>query len=93
MSLLLGLPKWLSGKESACQCRRHRRGRFDPWVGKIPGGENGNPLQCSCLENPMDRGVWRATVHKGHKESDTTEHAQRHITYSLFTFETIKNYI
>ena len=109
-----GLPWWLSGKESACQCRRHRRCRrcgFCPWVGKIPleneiamhssilawkshgrrslvgwsprgceesdtterlnfdfslsciGGGNRNPLQCSYLENPMDRGAWRATVH------------------------------
>ena len=33
---VLGLPRWLSGKESACQCRRHRRRRFDPWVRKIP---------------------------------------------------------
>ena len=32
---LRGLPKWLSGKESACQCRRNRRGRFSAWVGKI----------------------------------------------------------
>ena len=31
---------------------------FDPWVGKIPGEGNGNPLQYSCLENPMDRGAW-----------------------------------
>ena len=31
-------PRWLNGKESACQCRRHRRLRFTPWVGKIPGG-------------------------------------------------------
>ena len=30
------LPRWLSGKESTCQCRRHRRHRFDLWVGKIP---------------------------------------------------------
>ena len=30
---------------------------------RFPGGENGKPLQCSCLENPMDRGAWRATVH------------------------------
>ena len=30
------LPRWLSGKESTCQCRRHRRHGFDPWVGKIP---------------------------------------------------------
>ena len=35
----------------------------DPWVGKTPGGGNGNPLQDSSLENPMDRGAWRATVH------------------------------
>ena len=32
--------------------------RFDPWVGKIPGEENGNPLQHSCLGNSMDRGAW-----------------------------------
>ena len=34
-----------------------------PGVGRSPGGGNGNPLQYSCLENPMDRGAWRATVH------------------------------
>ena len=34
--LHLGLPRWLNGKESACQCRRHKRCRFNPWVGKIP---------------------------------------------------------
>ena len=33
---LTGIPKWLSGKEPACQCRRHRRCGFHPWVGKIP---------------------------------------------------------
>ena len=38
-----------------------------------PGGRIGNPLQYSCLENPMDRGTWQATVHKGCKESDMTE--------------------
>ena len=51
---------WLRGKESACRCRRRR---FDPWVGKIPREGNSNPLQYSCLRNPMDRGAWRATVH------------------------------
>ena len=39
------------------------RDRFDPWVGKIPWRRDGNPLQCSCLESPMDRGAWWATVH------------------------------
>ena len=53
---LLGLPRWFSGKESIGQYRRCRRSRFDPWFG------NGNPLQYSWLENPMDRGGWRATV-------------------------------
>ena len=34
-----------------------------PELGRSPGGGHGNPLQHSCLENPMDRGAWRATVH------------------------------
>ena len=41
-------------------------------LGRSSGEGNGNPLQCSCLENPLDRGAWRATVHKV-TESDTTE--------------------
>ena len=49
-----------------------RSRRFDPWGGS-PGGGHSNPLQYSCLENPMDRGAWRATVHRGHKDSDMTE--------------------
>ena len=36
---------------------------FIPESGRSPGGGNGNPLQCSCLENPVDRGAWRAIVH------------------------------
>ena len=55
----VGLPWWLSGKESTCQCRRCG---FDPWVGKIPGEGNGNPLKYSCPGNPMDRGAWWAIV-------------------------------
>ena len=35
-----------------------------PGSGRSPAGGNGNPLQCSCLDNPMDRGAWRATVHR-----------------------------
>ena len=41
--------------------------------GRCPGGEYGNPLQYSCLENPMDRGAWWATVHRVAKVSDITE--------------------
>ena len=51
---------------------RHRRLGFYPGSGRSPGGGQSNPLQYSCLENPMDRGAWRATVHRV-TESDTTE--------------------
>ena len=44
-----------------------------PGSGRSPGGGNGNPLQYSCWENPMDRGAQKATVHECLKESDTTE--------------------
>ena len=43
-----------------------------PELGRSLGEVNGNPLQCSYLGNPMDRGAWRATVQGGGKESDTT---------------------
>ena len=44
-----------------------------PGLGRSPGEGNGNPLQYSVLENPMDRGAWRATVRAVAKESDMTE--------------------
>ena len=49
-----------AGKESAC-CMGNL-GSI-PELGRSPGEGNGNPLQCCCLENPMDRGAWWATVH------------------------------
>ena len=38
-----------------------------PGSGRSPGEGNGNPLQCSCLQQSMDRGVWQATVHGNHR--------------------------
>ena len=43
-----------------------------PGWGRVPGEGNGNPLQCSCLGNPMDRGAWQATVHRVAEELDMT---------------------
>ena len=48
-----------------------------PGLGRSPGEGNGNLLQCSCLENPMDRGAWRASPW-GRKESNTTERLREH---------------
>ena len=45
---------------------------FNPYIGKVPGEVNGNPFQYSCLENSMDSGAWKATVHEA-TESDSTE--------------------
>ena len=43
-----------------------------PGLGRFPRGGNGNPLMYSCLENPMHRGAWQATVHGVIKQSDMT---------------------
>ena len=51
-----------------------------PGLGRSPGGRHGNPLQYSCLENPMDRGAWQTIVH-GVGESDTTEHAHMGLSF------------
>ena len=44
-----------------------------PGCGIAPGGSHSNPLQCSCLENPMDRGSWGAVVHRITKRQTHTE--------------------
>ena len=52
-------------KEPAGQCRRHKRWHgFNPWIRNIPWRRACNPLQYSCLENPMDRGAWQVTFHR-----------------------------
>ena len=53
-----------SGKEPASSAGDLRDVGSVPWLGRSPGGGHGNPLQYSCQENPMDRGVWWATVHR-----------------------------
>ena len=57
---LVGFSDGSDGKESACSAGDPS---LIPGLGRSPGEGNGNPLQYSCLENPTDRGAWRATVH------------------------------
>ena len=68
--MLPSFPSGSDSKESACN-----GGDFGsiPGLGRSPGEENGSPFQYSYLEHYMDRRAWWATVHGGHKESDTTE--------------------
>ena len=57
------LPWWLSNKETAYNAGAPAVMASIPRSGRSPGGGHGNPLNYSCLENPMDRGAWWATVH------------------------------
>ena len=63
------LPRWLSSSESACSAEDVG---LTPGWGKSPGEGNGNPLQYSCLENPMERGAWQAPVLRVTEELGTT---------------------
>ena len=69
---------WLSGKQSACNAGD---AGLIPGLGRSPGRGNGNPLQYSCLGNPMDRGAWWATVH-GVTELDIAEWLGTHTSMS-----------
>ena len=59
-----GLPPWYSSKESACNVGDAGDVGLIPELRRFPGSGHGNPLQYSWLESPMDRGAWRATVHR-----------------------------
>ena len=52
-----------TSEKSTCQCRRNRDMSSITGLGGSPGAGNGNPLQYSCLENPMNRGAWQPTVY------------------------------
>ena len=56
------LPRWLSGKEPACNAGASGAASSIPGSGRSPGEGHDNPLQYSCLENPMDRGAWWGIV-------------------------------
>ena len=62
--ICLGLPRWLSGKESVCSAGDTGDVGLIPGSGRSPGGGHSNPLKYSCLANAMDWGACWATVHR-----------------------------
>ena len=67
------------GKESACNMGDLG---LIPGLGRSSGGGHGNPLQYSCLENPMDRGAWQAAVHGVAKSGTRLSNGERHVANS-----------
>ena len=76
-------------KNPARQWRRQRDMSSNPGSGRFPGGGHGNSLQDSCLENPMDRGAWRAMVHRVAKIQTRLNRLSMHI--SLYPSKKRKN--
>ena len=83
------LPWWLSGEESACNAGD--AGSI-PESGRCPGGENGNPLQHSCLKNPMDRGAWWAVVQSVSK-SQMWLSTHAHMFFSAWIFPSLPRFL
>ena len=80
VSFIMSFSGGTSGKEPSCQCKldETHAGSIPGW-GRRPGGGHGNPLQYSCLENPMDRGAWLVTIHRIAKvRHDWNNLARRH---------------
>ena len=76
------LPLGSDGKEFACSVEDPG---LIPRLGRSPGEESGNPLQYSCLENSMDRGAWRATVHEVAKSQTRLSHSTLFLPALFFT--------
>ena len=81
-----GFPHRLVGKESACNAG-------EPGSilgsGRSPGEGNGSPLQYSCLENPMDRGAWQATVHGVSRVGHNLVIKEREILYLFQKYDSV----
>ena len=76
--MLMGFPNGSAMKTPPANAGDARDVGLIPVSGISPGGGNGNPLQYSCLGNPMDRGAWQAIIHRATKESDKTDRAGMH---------------
>ena len=77
--LSIGLSRWCSGKESACQCRRHG---FHPWVGKIPWRRKWQPAPVFLPGESHGQRSLAGYSPGGHQESNTTEQPSMHIAFN-----------
>ena len=78
--LFAELPQWLSSKEFTCSVEVAGDTGSIPGSGRSPGAGHGNPLQYSCLESPLNRGAWRATVHRATKSRTRLKRLQMYAT-------------
>ena len=78
-------PWWLSCKESTCNAGGAGEVGSIPGMGRSPGERHDNPLQCSCLENPVDREAWWATVHRVAKSWTQLKWLSMHTWLSRFS--------
>ena len=74
-----GVPGGASGEEPTVNAGDIREAGSIPGLGRSPGEGHGNPLQCSCLENVMDRGAWQITVHRVAKSRTQLKRLNIHI--------------
>ena len=77
----MGFPCSSAGKEFACNARDTCS---IPGLGRSPGRGHGNPFQYICLENPVDRGAWQATVHRVTKSWTRLKRLRMHSMHSCF---------
>ena len=66
-----------------------RNAGFIPGSGRSPGGEHGNPLQYSCLENPMERGAWWDTIHRVKKSQTQLNQHSKPAAYYKFDLSSV----
>ena len=93
-SILLKIcfPSGTSDQEPACQCRDVRDMGSIPGSGRSPGGRHSYPLQYSCLENPMHRRAWPATVHRVAQLCPTVSNWVEHNCSNLAHTENISSW-
>ena len=86
---LFGLPRWCSGEESPCRCRRCKRCGFNSWIRKIPRNRKWQPIPVFLPGKFHGQRRLAGYSPEGHKESDTIEYA----THTMIVFSRSKSHL